>query len=495
MRKVSSGKRKGWRLQAKLLAAAMLMTVLGFSAICVSVLLDMRRGQEDLARQTSENLSSTIDSDISRNIELYDLSLRNVTNQLVAPEVQSVSAELRHLILFDHAATARYFGSIEVFDAQGNLTIDAATLDPIKSNVEDREFFRVHQENPVVGLFISRPVFYRGVQSIVLSRRIDKDGGFYGVVAGTIRFSYFSDLFGRLKLDKDDVIAVFRNDGLIIARSPFAIDAIGRDASKSLLIRQMKVEQAGEMSYVAQTDNISRQFVWTDSSKPLMVSVAKPWTSIYGLWRTQALRIAGVMTLLIAFAVTVTLFLGREISRRANAEESLEELATTDALTGLRNRRKFDSALDQEWRRAERNGIPLALLMIDADHFKSYNDRFGHPAGDQALSAISGCIEIAARRAGDCAARYGGEEFVLLLPGLTTATALQIAESIRCDVAMLDGALTPLTVSIGIASMVPNAAAGAVVLVEAADKALYVAKANGRNQSRLAPSPKIALVA
>ena len=111
--------RRPWRLSAKLLIASSIATVIGFSAICASVMLDMRRGEEELARQTLENLATGIDTDISRNIEVYDLSLRNVASNLVTPEINNVSKEIRHLILFDHAATARHFGVIQVFDAQG----------------------------------------------------------------------------------------------------------------------------------------------------------------------------------------------------------------------------------------------------------------------------------------------------------------------------------------------------------------------------------------
>src|SRR3981189_1424325 len=123
-----------WRLSAKLLIVSTVVTVIGFSAICASVMLDMRHGEEELARQTLDNLASGIDADISRNIELYDLSLRNVASNLVMPEIKDGSKEIRPLILFDHAATAKHFGVIQVFDAQGKLTIDAASFDPAPEN-------------------------------------------------------------------------------------------------------------------------------------------------------------------------------------------------------------------------------------------------------------------------------------------------------------------------------------------------------------------------
>src|ERR1700687_3744046 len=202
---MSFGWRKGmvrrrWRLSSRLLIASSLVTVIGFSAICASVMLDMRHGEEELARQTLDNLASSIDADISRNVELYDLSLRAVVSTMLMPEITDVSKPIRHLILFDHAATAKHFGAIQVFDAEGRLTIDASTLDPIEENRGDEEFFQVHRNQPDVGLFISRPMLHRGAYAIVLSRRVsDADGHFLGVVAGSVRFSYFHDLFGRLR--------------------------------------------------------------------------------------------------------------------------------------------------------------------------------------------------------------------------------------------------------------------------------------------------------
>ena len=211
--------------------------------------------------------------------------------------------------------------------------------------------------------------------------------------------------------------------------------------------------------------------------------------------RIEATRIGAIMLALIVFVLCVTLFLAREIGRRAIAEDKLEEMATTDALTGLKNRRKFDSAIDAEWRRAARNKTPLALLMIDADHFKAYNDTFGHQAGDEVLIGIAICITDAVRRAGDCAARYGGEEFAVLLPGLSSLEALGVAETIRLNVLKWSGDPPITSVSIGIASLTPDSAIDWAGLVMAADRALYAAKANGRNRSVLASVPKLSLVA
>ena len=158
----------------------------------------------------------------------------------------------------------------------------------------------------------------------------------------------------------------------------------------------------------------------------------------------------------------------------------------------MKNRRKFDTAIDAEWRRATRQKTPLALLMIDADHFKAYNDTFGHQAGDEILVGIAICISDSVRRAGDCAARYGGEEFAVLLPGLSPEEAVRVAETIRQKVRNWSEVTT---VSIGIASLTPAASMDCSELVKAADKALYAAKANGRDQSVLASFPKLSLVA
>jgi diguanylate cyclase (GGDEF)-like protein len=415
---------------------------------------------------------------------------------MMMPELSGIPKTIRHLILFDHAATAKHFGAIQVFDSKGNLLVDASTLDPAPENRADEEYFSAHRDDHDAGLFISRPMLHRGSYAIVLSRRITgEDGSFRGVVAGSIRFSYFHDLFGRLTLDPDDVISVLRHDGTVIMRTPFDLDVIGKNLSHLAAVKSALAVPAGYMSAPGKYDGITRLMVWRSGAAPLIVLVGKPWANVLNLWRIEATRIGAIMLALITFVLAVTLFLAREIGRRASAEEKLEEMATTDALTGLKNRRKFDAAIDGEWRRAMRQRTALSLLMIDADHFKAYNDTFGHQAGDQVLVGIAICISDSVKRAGDCVARYGGEEFAVLLPGTNAADALKVAETIRAKVMGWSDDATASTVSIGIASAVPNAGADWPQLVHAADKALYAAKAAGRNRCVLAETPALSLVA
>src|SRR5579872_4851803 len=238
-----------WRLSAKLLIVSSIVTVIGFSAICASVMLNMRHSDEELARRTLENLAAGIDFDIGRTVELYDLSLRAVVSNMAAPGINEVSKPLRQLILFDHAATAKHFGTIQVFDATGKLIIDASTLDPPPEDRSDEDYFKVHRDQPDVDLFISRPMLYHGTYAIVLSRRItDEAGRFLGVVAGSIRFSYFHELFGRLNLGPNDIIAVFRRDGTVIMRMPFDLDVIGRNLGDLPGVKRALSEPSGSIS-------------------------------------------------------------------------------------------------------------------------------------------------------------------------------------------------------------------------------------------------------
>jgi diguanylate cyclase (GGDEF)-like protein len=169
-----------------------------------------------------------------------------------------------------------------------------------------------------------------------------------------------------------------------------------------------------------------------------------------------------------------------------SANERLSDLASKDALTGIANRRGFDEQCAAEWNRAKRAGEPLALLVIDVDHFKRFNDRYGHLAGDACLQRVAASISGIARRAGDLAARTGGEEFALLLPATDLDQAAKIAESVRLEVEAMNIAhkSSPearVTVSVGAAASRADRGGSMLSLIDSADAALYRAKRAGRN--------------
>ncbi|GAB7081352.1 diguanylate cyclase domain-containing protein [Megalodesulfovibrio paquesii] len=168
-------------------------------------------------------------------------------------------------------------------------------------------------------------------------------------------------------------------------------------------------------------------------------------------------------------------------------QELLEKFAFLDALTEIPNRRRFDEYLDREWRRALRSSLPLALLLVDIDHFKEYNDTYGHGGGDAALRRVAQALQCTLRRAGDFVARYGGEEFAVILPYTDTAMARDIAHQLMEAVQALriPHATSPvepfLTVSIGLSTVQPSESLSPSSLLNAADSALYMAKAQGKN--------------
>ena len=169
--------------------------------------------------------------------------------------------------------------------------------------------------------------------------------------------------------------------------------------------------------------------------------------------------------------------------------EQLTRLSTTDALTEVGNRRMFDQTLKTEWARASRRGEPLGLLMIDIDHFKEYNDHYGHPAGDECLKQVSAALAQSCKRTTDLVARYGGEEFALLLPATPPEGALKVIEAARAELGRLaiphaaSQTAGVVTFSAGLASFVHGRDSDPRELVKRADEALYRAKELGRNRT------------
>ncbi|MFZ2298276.1 MAG: sensor domain-containing diguanylate cyclase [Aquabacterium sp.] len=172
--------------------------------------------------------------------------------------------------------------------------------------------------------------------------------------------------------------------------------------------------------------------------------------------------------------------LAEEMHKVGVLNERLSELAHTDALTGLNNRRAYDQQLAREWRRVQRNGAPLSVLLVDADHFKAVNDQHGHAVGDHVLRVLAGVLQESAREI-DVAARVGGEEFAVLLADTDATSAAGVAERIRSQIAQAEAMpVAGVTVSIGVATLLAEERPDS--LQHRADQALYMAKSQGRNR-------------
>ncbi|MGL5032241.1 MAG: diguanylate cyclase domain-containing protein, partial [Microcystaceae cyanobacterium] len=171
------------------------------------------------------------------------------------------------------------------------------------------------------------------------------------------------------------------------------------------------------------------------------------------------------------------------------ANQKLESLANLDSLTQIANRRRFDDYLTIEWQRNQRENQPLALILIDIDYFKNYNDYYGHQGGDDCLIEVAQTLTKVPKRATDLVARYGGEEFVAILPNTNTQQALVLAESMRTAIAVLNiphaasSISSAITISLGIASIIPREELSPDWLISQADKALYAAKEQGRDRA------------
>lgn len=220
---------------------------------------------------------------------------------------------------------------------------------------------------------------------------------------------------------------------------------------------------------------------------PMLVPAAQA-NKLFSAFLGTYVGIFGV--LLVALNIPIRRWMAEQRERQEQLELVQEQLnalnrdlatqSITDALTGLKNRREFDRVLLQEKVRVERSGTPLGLLILDIDHFKAYNDQFGHIAGDEALARV-GRILNQAVRGNDVAVRYGGEEFAILLPDTDQASALAVASRIRSAIENGDWKLRAITVSIGLA--ISRSAQENETLLERADHALYEAKHQGRNRA------------
>ncbi len=218
-----------------------------------------------------------------------------------------------------------------------------------------------------------------------------------------------------------------------------------------------------------------------------MLSQTGQWLWLQARGRTVEYNEKGQVQRIVGTLIDINKYKQVEAALQ-KANEELQRLAALDDLTQIANRRRFEDRLGQEWRRAQRETTNLAVIMCDIDHFKNYNDTYGHLQGDQALYTVAQSIYGALKRPMDMVARYGGEEFAIILPGTGINGAERVTREVREAIETLhlehksSGITGHITLSFGVAAMVPRTGLSAKILIEAADKALYRAKARGRNR-------------
>lgn len=457
------------------------------------MLLDLRQDAWERAEQTSRNLLQALESDIARNIELFDLSIQAAVDNLNAPGVSDLSPILRQLVLFDRAATARDMGVMIVINEHGDIIADIDAVPPRKGNYADRDYFLAHKRQAGLGLFVGHPLVSRltGERMLPFSRRITKpDGSFGGVVLGSVKLSYFTRLFGQLELGRDGAINLYLRDGTRVIRQPYIEADIDQNISSSPTFKGFTRNHSGSFVKSSVRDGIERHYTFTQiGDLPLILNVALSTSEIESGWRTKALVIGIIVLVLCSLTIALSLLFARELRRRAVMQAKFEALSVSDALTDLPNRRAFEIAGPNLWNDTDLSGKPLSLLIVDADHFKRFNDIYGHHVGDEVLRGLANCLSNSVHRPADVVCRMGGEEFVLLLPNTDEAGAFSIAEKIHAEIRAFNFAtkhpiVEAVTVSIGLSSSLQ--ADDLMELYRIADAALYEAKVGGRNQTKQA---------
>ncbi|RZM35240.1 MAG: diguanylate cyclase [Sphingomonas sp.] len=474
-----------------ILAPALLITFSMLALLAISLWQERRdaRARADLA---STNLLTALAQTIGGNIQQIDHGLQSTVDALAIPAIWTYPATLRTLVLFAVGRASPYRGRAFVLDSQGRLIAGSNTTLPLGTSFADRRYFTVHRSSRSIGAFLSEPLESRAAgegRSLVLSRRVTgRNGEFAGVVAATIPLRSIDATMSSVRLGPQSAINLFTLQGTIAVRNPPLARGAPHNIYGSATFTHMLREPVGQFVGTSAVDGQERLYTFLrPAGLPLILDVATSTQEIFASWRIRAGLYGAAVSALCIAVMTLSFLFRRELRRRASSEAELGRLASTDGLTGLLNRRSFDAAIAREWRRSRRTQASLSLVIIDADHFKAFNDLYGHVAGDKVLKAIADVMRGSARRSSDQVARIGGEEFAILLPDTEGRDAWHYAERVRRAVSDLKiphrgNGEGWVTISIGVTCSVTIDADDVEAFMNAGDAALYLAKNAGRNR-------------
>lgn len=327
-----------------------------FNLFSAALVLDERRSALRHAKEASSNLVAAVGRDLSRNIEIIDLTIQKVIDRINQPDFARLPPDLRRQLIFDQVATARYFAAIGVTDQDARVIYQSRLADPSILRVAQFDYVKVHRERPDVGLYISLPIksphgFGWG---IVFSRRMSRpDGSFAGIAYVALSLDYFTDLFGRMDLGPNGSMSVMRGDGKLLVREPFHEGHLGADVSKAEIYRHYPKVQAGSFeSGASPLDRVPRLYTFTQVGDfPITISVGRALQDVYAAWWRRALTIGMTGVVLTTAMIALAFSLRRELRRRRAAHQE-----------ALHNEALFRGAMKGA-------GIGTALLSLDGTVF------------------------------------------------------------------------------------------------------------------------------
>jgi diguanylate cyclase (GGDEF)-like protein len=433
------------------------------------------------AKIVTASLAESVAQQVDTTFKTADTVVATLAQRAEVDGANPASLQRMYGVMTSLAAALPAIHEMGLTDKDGNAIVKSLVPHPVGLNYSERDYFRYLSTHNTRDVFIGRPVRSKvdGSLNITVSRRLNAhDGSFAGVVVTSVSMDFFRKLFESVRSKSSGSIALFADDGMLLAASP---GSFGEGEFEALA-----ASPPDALEYLSPKDGVHRVGSYNRLSHyPMIAVVAEDSSSILHGWYDQ-LRVHG------AIVLGILAIIGFLAWRVDQANRAMRTQALRDGLTGLANRRCFNETIERDFGRATRDRQPLSLIMMDIDLFKSFNDQHGHPAGDACLRAVSGAVQGVLRRPGDHAARYGGEEFAILLPGTDTAGAIKIAGDIEAAVRSLaiPHEASPhgiVTVSAGVACSGRQITTSAALL-EAADTALYAAKAQGRNTFTVHPS-------
>ncbi|POA36789.1 sensor domain-containing diguanylate cyclase [Pseudomonas sp. GW456-12-1-14-TSB6] len=484
----------------RLTVSFMLMVVVAFLAVeswrtwrdYRSVFASARDSVTNLARATAQHAEDTI--------RQVDVLTAGLAERVEGDGLQNLDVARIHKLLIQQSKIMPQLHGLFIYGPDGQWIVTDKEVTPETANNADRDYFQYHRTHEDRHVRIGQVVESRSTHDLIIpiSRRLNNpDGSFAGVLLGTVKVSYFVDYYGDFRIDDKGALVLAMRDGTILVRRPFIASVVGKSLANSEIFKTyLPNANQGIVQIRAVVDDTERLYGYRAlTTYPLVVEAGLSRDSIIAPWRQDLLKNGFVLVFLILVLACFGLIVLSQLRQRMamereirSAHKTMRDMALTDSLTGLGNRRRLDAALTDEIRLARRQGSPLSLIMLDVDYFKRYNDQYGHAAGDDCLIAVGDGIRKAVKRPSDLAVRYGGEEFTVLLPNTDNAGAIQVAEDILQTIRSLElehagHPLGYVTASAGITTRYPvDDAVTPATLLKSADTCLYQAKQQGRNR-------------